>query len=299
MDMNSESKIVNEAESNSENKHSLDEKTIKEPENNPQNETKTQKSDGQAKSGKKSNLTTEKKSKPKPKSETERLKEQIEQLKKQLKEKDTQIQDQKSKYRYLQAEMENTRKYFIKQQDVIRLKTRADTITAFTPLIDSFEKAFETAQNQKANGHIPVESKIDNFMQGFKKLYEMLNNIFRSFHVEPIDKTGVPFDFNLHEVMMKVVNDDIPEDTVVNVIQKGYKIKDQVIQPAKVIVSKHSPPPPAPKKEESKKDVVKKSEESPKSSESKMGEFKDVDIQKKNSESEESKSNHSDEEQIS
>lgn len=196
---------------------------------------------------------TDKSSKPKPLSEKERLRKEVENLKKRLKEKEKEIQEQKSKYRYLQAEMENTRKHFLKQQDVVRLKTRVDTITAFTPLIEAFEKAFETATKQKENGNTSVECQIDNFMDGFKKLYDMLKSIFKNFQVEPIDKTGVPFDFNFHEVMMKMINDDLPEDTVINIIQKGYKIKDQVIQPAKVIVSKHSPPPPPPPKSEEPK----------------------------------------------
>ncbi|MCF2141757.1 MAG: nucleotide exchange factor GrpE [Candidatus Lokiarchaeota archaeon] len=208
------------------------------------------------------------KQKSKPKSEIDKLKEEIEKLKKQLKKKDQQIQNQLSKYRYLQAELENTRKHYIKQQDVVQLKTKVKTITAFTPLIDAFEKAFETAQKQKSNGNISPSNQMDNFMHGFQKLYDMLKRIFKSYHVEPIDKTGIPFDFNYHEVMMKVINDDLPEDTVINVIQKGYKIKDQVIQPAKVIVSKHSPPP-AKKVESKEKETEKIDNEKDESNKSK------------------------------
>ncbi|WP_457556825.1 nucleotide exchange factor GrpE [Candidatus Harpocratesius sp.] len=233
-----------------------------------------QKSESESKIEKKtkpdSKINEKSKQKSKPKSEMDRLKEEIEKLKKQLKEKDQQFQNQISKYRYLQAELENTRKHYIKQQDVVQLKTKVKTITAFTPLIDAFEKAFETAQKQKSNGNLSPSNQMDNFLHGFQKLYDMLKRIFKSYHVEPIDQTGIPFDFNYHEVMMKVINDDLPEDTVINVIQKGYKIKDQVIQPAKVIVSKHSPPPPPPKKVESKeKETEKKDIEKNESNKSK------------------------------
>lgn len=186
----------------------------------------------------------------KPKSEVEKLKDEITELKKKLTAKDQEIENQKSKYRYLQAEMENTRKHYLKQQDTMTLKTKVNTITRFTPLIDAFENAFETAKKQKKNDTISPECQIDNFMAGFEKLHDMLKDIFKSFNVVAIDKTGIAFNYNFHEVMMKVINDDIPEDTVVQIIQKGYKIKDQVIQPAKVIVSKHTPPPVVEKKAE-------------------------------------------------
>ncbi|MHA1522505.1 MAG: nucleotide exchange factor GrpE [Promethearchaeota archaeon] len=185
---------------------------------------------------------SKKKKKVKPKTKMEKLQDEVKTLKKDLEEK-------QSKYRYLQAELENTRKYYIKQQDAIQLRTKVRTITAFTPLIDAFENAFNTAKKQKSNGEMTPECQMDNFMGGFEKLYDMLKGIFKSYQVEPIEKTGVAFNYNFHEVMMKTIDDKIPEDTVVQIIQKGYKIKDQVVSPAKVIVSKHSPPPPPPKAE--------------------------------------------------
>ncbi len=217
---------------------------------------KDEKSDKNGKNGK-SKEKSKKKKKVKPKSEIEKLKDEVKNLKKDL-------EQQQSKYRYLQAELENTRKYYIKQQDSIHLRTKVRTITAFTPLIDAFENAFNTAKKQQSNGNLTPECQMDNFMGGFEKLYDMLKGIFKSYQVEPIEKTGVPFNYNFHEVMMKMVDDKIPEDTVIQIIQKGYKIKDQVVNPAKVIVSKHSPPPPPPTppktEEETKSEEKSKSE---------------------------------------
>ncbi|TFH30901.1 MAG: nucleotide exchange factor GrpE [Promethearchaeota archaeon] len=195
--------------------------------------------DSNGKNIEKSKEKSKKKPKEKPKSEIEKLQDEVKKLNEDL-------DKQQSKYRFLQAELENTRKYYIKQQDSLQLRTKVNTITAFTPLIDAFENAFTTAKKQKLNEIITPECQMDNFMVGFEKLYDMLKGIFKSYQVEAIEKTGIPFNYHFHEVMLKTINDDIPEDTVLNIIQKGYKIKDQVVNPAKVIVSKHSPPPPPP-----------------------------------------------------
>ena len=55
--------------------------------------------------------------------------------------------------------------------------------------------------------------------------------------------------------MMKISDDNSPEDTVKQILQKGYQRDGHVIRPAKVIISKQTPPPPPPK-EEKKEEIV-------------------------------------------
>ncbi len=173
-----------------------------------------------------------KKKKEKPKTEIEKIKERNKELEKQ-------VSEEKSKYAFLQAELENTRKHYIKQQEWIKNRTKINTITSFTPLIDSFEMALNSKSKIVKNDDQNCQMGI--FIDGFEKVYENLKTIFDKFGVKPIEETNISLDYRQHETIMKIINDDVPEDTVLQIVAKGYKMNGEVIRPAKVVVSKKTP----------------------------------------------------------
>jgi molecular chaperone GrpE len=190
----------------------------------------------------------EKNAKPKeekPKTEIDILKEEIvalkEKLKKELEQKQIEIDEGKKKFAFLQAEMENTRKHYQKQAEIAKTKSKIDVITSFTPLIDSFEMAIKTKEKLKECGQ---KDLLDSFLKGFENLYQSLLSIFESYNVKQIEALNKPFDFKYHEAVLKMENDALPEDTVIQVAQKGYMMNNEVIRPAKVIISKKTPPAP-------------------------------------------------------
>ena len=196
-----------------------------------------------------------KKKKEKPKTEIEKIKERNKELEKQ-------VSEEKSKYAFLQAELENTRKHYIKQQEWVKNRTKINTITSFTPLIDSFEIALNSKAKIVKNNDQNCQMSV--FIDGFEKVYENLKTIFDKFGVKPIEETNISLDYRQHETIMKIINDDVPEDTVLQIVAKGYKMNGEVIRPAKVVVSKKTPiilPPEPPEPEEiSSKDNDKKQE---------------------------------------
>ena len=216
-------------------------------------ETKPSEALNQDKKGKK-----DKKKKEKPKTEIELLQEKIKKLEKQ-------VTQEKNKFAFLQAELENTRKHYIRQQETAKKRTKINTITSFTPLIDSFELAFKSNEKLLENGN--DKCQIETFVDGFEKLYDNLKTIFDKFGVKPIEETDIPSDYRQHEVIMRIINDDVPEDTVLQIVHKGYKMNGEVIRPAKVVVSKKTPIvlPPEPisdsvKSDEKKLEELKKDE---------------------------------------
>ncbi len=187
----------------------------------------------------------EKTEKEKPKTEIEKLRDELDKVKKQLAEKEKAILEEKSRYAFLQAELENTRKYYLKQQEIVKNKTQFNTIAAFTPVLDSLENAIKN-RNEISKNAQDHDCQIDNLIKGFENLYHVIRDIFKTFHVEPIETINIPFDYHIHESVLRVVRDDIPEDTVLQIIQRGFRMNGEVIRPAKVLVSKHTPPPPPP-----------------------------------------------------
>ncbi len=208
-----------------------------------------------------------KKKKEKPKTEIEKLQEKKKELEKQ-------VSEEKTKYAFLQAELENTRKHYIKQQEMAKKRTKINTITSFTPLIDSFEMALKSKDKIIKNDDPNCQMGI--FIDGFEKVYESLKTIFDNFGVKPIEEINIPSNYKEHEVILKIINDDVLEDTVLQIVHKGYKMNGEVIRPAKVVVSKKTPVilPPEPTstegissenndKKQEEKDIKEKAEEKP------------------------------------
>ena len=152
----------------------------------------------------------------------------------------------KGKYTRLQAEFENAEKRWNKNRQNLRIEYTASTLKTFLPLYDSFKKALDS---QDENNKI---------LKGF---YDQFMNILKSFKAQAIEvKKNDPFDYNYHEALSSIEKEDVPENTVLDIIQDGWKLDKDVIRYAKVIISK-KPKPPEPKKEEEESEENSKSED--------------------------------------
>ncbi|MHA1744954.1 MAG: nucleotide exchange factor GrpE [Promethearchaeota archaeon] len=195
------------------------------------------------------------------KSENDKLHEKLDHLDKLFQKQDKELTEQISKFAFLQAELENTRKHYIKRQEITRNQTKANVITSFTPLIDSFEMAFKNHQKIIDDVHTP---QLKQYLQGFEGIHNQLLDIFEGYKVSPIEAVQVPLDYKIHDAVLRVINDDIPDETVLQIVQKGYRMDGEVIRPAKVIVSKVTPPPaPEPVKETKPETAEPKSDSTP------------------------------------
>ena len=77
-------------------------------------------------------------------------------------------------------------------------------------------------------------------MQGFSMVAQEFNNILVAEGLRPIEAKGKLFDPYMHEVVTCVANDDCPDNTVLEEVQKGYLFGSHAIRYAKVIVSKQT-----------------------------------------------------------
>jgi molecular chaperone GrpE len=111
-------------------------------------------------------------------------------------------------------------------------------IKSLLPSIDNFEHALMHA--------CATQGEDDNLVKGIQLVFTHMMDALKAHGVERIDAAGQIFDPNQHEAMMQK-NDPAAEDNaVLEVYQSGYRMGEQVIRPAKVIVNKiASPPAPA------------------------------------------------------
>jgi len=146
-------------------------------------------------------------------------------------------EDSKNKYMHLQAEFENAQKRWNKSRQDLRTQYTASVLKNFLPLYDSFKKAINSANETEKN-----------ILNGF---YSQFMNVFKSYGVEPIEvKINDAFDYSRHEALTTAEREDLPENSIVEIIQDGFKYGKEVIRYTKVVVSrKPKPPEPEPKEE--------------------------------------------------
>ncbi len=102
----------------------------------------------------------------------------------------------------------------------------ADFITKILPIVDDLEYAFKYAQDE------------DNpYTQGIKKTYNKAIQILEANEVTTIMGEGEPFDYNTQTAVAHVMDDELPDNTVKQVMQAGYMYKGKVLRTASVIVA--------------------------------------------------------------
>lgn len=99
-------------------------------------------------------------------------------------------------------------------------------ITSLLPVMDSLEQALQMASNDAA------------MKEGLELTMKLFLDVLQKFEVQQLDPIGATFDPQEHEAMTMQDAPDSPANTVLAVFQKGYKLNDRLIRPARVIVSK-------------------------------------------------------------
>lgn len=126
----------------------------------------------------------------------------------------------------LQADFNNYRRRVKEEKKDIRARANENLLLELLPIIDNFERAIEANEDEGAN-----------FSKGVGMIYKQLMNLLNKEEVTPMESMGEEFDPELHHAVMKEPADDVEEDTIIQVMQKGYYYKDRVLRPAMVKVA--------------------------------------------------------------
>lgn len=105
-----------------------------------------------------------------------------------------------------------------------------DLVKDMLPTIDSLERAIKMDDNN-------LEDEVSKFLSGVKMIYCNQVNILEKYGVKAIDGSNKPFDPTYHQAVMTEKQEGIEPGMVLEVLQKGYLLKDRVIRPAMVKVS--------------------------------------------------------------
>ncbi len=135
----------------------------------------------------------------------------------------------------LQADYDNFRKRAVKQrqesQDFGHEKFVKDLLSS----VDNLERALEHA---KSNEGAEI---LTGLLEGVELVYREMLSVLQKHSVLVVDATGQPFNPALHEAMGQAPDASVPANTVIEVFQKGYELKNHLLRPARVIVSMAPP----------------------------------------------------------
>lgn len=119
----------------------------------------------------------------------------------------------------------------------IRKRAQIDVANAHKYAIENFSVELLAVMDSLDAALAVENATVENFKSGMELTLKQLVTAFEKFNIKVINPQGEKFDPHLHQAM-SVVDSDLPPNTVVHVMQKGYVLNDRVIRPALVMVSK-------------------------------------------------------------
>ena len=132
----------------------------------------------------------------------------------------------KEKVLRITAEMQNMRRRYDLDMQSLYKYDGYDLVEKLLPILDNFDRALK----------IKTEGS-EKFLEGFNMIYENLISILNSKGITELDCLNKEFDPNIMNAVVTEVNNELEENTVLEVLQKGYMYKDKLIRPAMVKVS--------------------------------------------------------------
>lgn len=150
-------------------------------------------------------------------------------LEAELKQSKEQAEDYYSRLQRLQAEFDNFRKRSQKEKEDTLKYASERIIEAMLPVLDNFERAVASSQSSQ---------DFKAFSQGVEMILKQMKSGLEKEGLTPIEAVGQPFDPKLHDAVLQVDSEDYPENTVVEELQIGYYLKDKVLRPSMVKVSR-------------------------------------------------------------
>jgi molecular chaperone GrpE len=140
------------------------------------------------------------------------------------------------KYLRAVADFDNYRKRVAREKEELARFTSERVVAALLPALDNLERAIDAAQAHGAEN--------SSLLEGLTQVYSQFRRTLLEFGLqEVIAGAGQPFDPNLHEAVSQVDSAAHEEGHVIEQLQRGYKIADRLLRPARVVVSKGSPEP--------------------------------------------------------
>lgn len=136
-------------------------------------------------------------------------------------------EDYRTKYLYALAETDNVRKRLQRRADEAASTMKKRLLVKFLAVLDNLERALAHPDSEE------LRAGLDATLRSFEAALE-------SEGVTRISTTGEPFDANVAEAIGTQTDDSVADETVIAETQRGYRVDDELLRPARVVVAKHA-----------------------------------------------------------
>jgi molecular chaperone GrpE len=127
------------------------------------------------------------------------------------------------------ADYENFRKRSDREKADFFKYSLTNVMRDILPVLDNFDRGLDHAEEG------------DEFHKGMLLIYKQLYDMLQKHGLKPIEESGVVFDPNIHEAVLREEDDSVPSQTVTAILQKGYFLHDRLLRPALVKVAVGGP----------------------------------------------------------
>lgn len=125
------------------------------------------------------------------------------------------------------AETQNIQRRAAQERNEAIRFANADLMRALIPVLEDFDRAMEAA-----------DSSNEAILEGTRLVHANLIKALRDAGLEPIEAKGEDFDPSIHEALMHQPTSEAPPGRVIEQVTRGYRLRDRVLRPARVVVAK-------------------------------------------------------------
>jgi molecular chaperone GrpE len=140
-----------------------------------------------------------------------------------------QVKTEHDQYLRAVADFQNYRRRSDEQRSDDRQFANREFIVQLLPILDNFERAMVAAETTKT---------YDTLVTGVALTLRQLQDYLTKQGVESIEAVGTEFDPNFHEAVLRIEDSEHPDNTVVEEVQKGYRMGARVLRPSMVKVAR-------------------------------------------------------------
>ena len=131
----------------------------------------------------------------------------------------------------LNADFENFRRRTLKEREEAYQFGHQALAKDLLPAVDNLERAIDAARKSGVGD-------LESVLQGLGLVQRDLESVLAKHGVTEVEALGQPFDPSVHEALAQFPDASVPPNTVVQVFQRGYRLRDRLLRPAQVVVSK-------------------------------------------------------------
>ena len=139
------------------------------------------------------------------------------------------LEEEKDRVLRLSADFENYKKRKEKEIDGFKKFANESVFKQLLTVVDNLERAISSVEEASDESHL---------LEGVKLTHKEILKLFKTFDVVPVEAKDQPFNPTFHQAVTQEESHEVPDNTVISVLQKGYLLHDRLIRPAMVVVSK-------------------------------------------------------------